>query len=168
MSEAWITQLAADHAPPAAGWWPPALGWWGVAAASILFAALLVALVRWWREPQRRLRRAALRELRRIRASGMEGPVAARAIENLLRRHAIALHGSQSAARLTGGAWLEFAAQAGAPALAGETGRSLLTAAFGSAREPAAVAAERERWLAAASTLIRRSRRASAKERERT
>ena len=156
MSAAWLTQLAADHAPPRAGWFPPAIGWWAAAGCALLAAALVFAIVRWWREPRRRFRRAAMRELRLIRASPLQGPEAARAIESLLRRHAVALHGHARVARLTGEGWLEFAGSSGAEALAGDTGRSLLAAAFGG---HAGQRIDRERWLAAAAQLICRSGR---------
>lgn len=168
MSAAWLAQLAPDHAPPRAGWFPPAPGWWLAALLTVLCAALIAAIVRAWREPRRRLRRAAMRELRRIRTSRIEGPAAAQAIENLLRRHAVALHGRERVARLSGQAWLDFAAAAGAEAFAGETGRSLLAAAFGGFPGYSRVSAatgngsrERERWLAAAAQLIRRAGRIS-------
>lgn len=164
MSAAWVAQLAADHAPPRAGWFPPAIGWWAAVGCALLAATLVVSIVRWWREPRRRLRRAAMRELRLIRASPLEGSEAARAIENLLRRHAVALHGPARVARLTGEGWLEFAGASGAEALAGDTGRSLLAAAFGG-REVQRV--DRDRWLAAAAQLIRRSGRPGVAHRDR-
>lgn len=156
MNPGWLAQLAADHAPPRGGWFPPALGWWLVVGCALTATGLVIAVVRWWREPRRRLRRAAMRELRVIRASPLEGSEAARAIESLLRRHAVALHGGARVARLTGERWLEFAAASGAEALAGETGRSLLAAAFGG--RPAD-RHDRDRWVAAAAQLIRCSDR---------
>jgi hypothetical protein len=153
MSATWLAQLAADHAPPRAGWFPPALGWWAAVGCALALATLVVLIVRWWREPRRRLRRAAMRELRLIRASPLQGPEAARAIESLLRRHAVALHGPARVARLTGSDWLAFAGASGAEALAGDTGRSLLAAAFGGHPDQL----DRDRWLAAAAQLIRRS-----------
>lgn len=152
MSAHWLQGLAPAHAPPAPGWWPPAPGWWAAAALCALVAAALVCAIRWWRQPRRRFRRAALRELRRIRASGTDGPAAARAIENLLRRYAVAVYGRERVARLTGRAWLAFASAAGASRLGGEPGRSLLSAAFGE-RE----AVDRDGWLAAADEFIRRA-----------
>ncbi len=152
MSADWLSQLAPAHAPSPPAWWPPAPGWWG---AGVLFVLLLPALViaaRWWRQPRRRFRRAALRELRLIRTSAVEGPAAARAIESLLRRYAVTLYGRDIAARLTGAAWLEFAGTAGAEQLAGEAGRSLLAAAFGGSGP-----IDRESWLTAAAEFIRRA-----------
>lgn len=159
MNPAWLAQLAPDHAPPPASWFPPALGWWLAITCALLLAALIVALVRWWREPRRRLRRFAMRELRLIRSSPLEGAEAARAIENLLRRYALALHGQRRVARLTGAKWLQYAGASGGEALAGDVGRSLLAAAFG--RDPGN-RTDRDRWLAAAAQLIRCSARAAA------
>jgi hypothetical protein len=150
MSASWLAQLAPDRAPPAVGWWPPALGWWVTAVLAVALGALLVAGFKWWRAPKRRYRRAALRELKLIRASAVGGTAAARAIENLLRRFALALYGRDQVARLSGAAWLEFARAAGGARLAGETGRSLLAAAFGveTDQDPGP-------WLAAAAEFIR-------------
>jgi Domain of unknown function (DUF4381) len=156
VSASWLAQLAPSHAPPAPGWLPPAPGWWGAAALAILCTAALVSIVKWWRRPRRRFQRAALRELRRIRASEVEGSAAAWAIESLLRRYAVALYGRERVAALTGSAWLEFARAAGAAKLSGEAGRSLLAAAFG---PPAA--ADREGWMEAAAEFIRRAPAAS-------
>ncbi len=152
MSTSWLAQLAPAHAPTAPGWWPPAPGWWGAGLLIVLLATALVTAVRWWRHPRRRFRRAALRELRLIRASAVEGPAAARAIENLLRRYAVALYGRDVVARLTGRAWLEFARSAGAARLSGEAGRTLLAAAFGDSSH-----AGREDWLTAAAEFIRQA-----------
>ena len=149
MSVSWLEQLAPDRAPAAVSWWPPALGWWLAALAAISLAVALVAAVRWWRVPHRRYRRAALRELRLIRASALAGTAAARAIENLLRRYAIALYGRDRVARLSGARWLDFASAAGGARLAGETGRSLLAAAFGERSD-----ADPGSWLAAAAEFI--------------
>jgi Domain of unknown function (DUF4381) len=156
MSADWLSQLAPAHAPSAPGWWPPAPGWWGAGLLFVLLVPALVTAARWWREPRRRFRRAALHELRLIRASTVEGPAAARAIENLLRRYAMALYGRDIAARLTGAAWLEFASAAGAERLSGEAGRSLLAAAFGGSGP-----IDRESWLTAAAEFIRHAAQAS-------
>lgn len=156
MSAGWLAELAPAHAPPAPGWWPPALGWWAAAGLAVLCALALVSAVRWWRQPRRRFRRAALRELKRIRTSEAEGPAAAWAIESLLRRYAVALYGRERVAHLTGGAWLEFARAAGAVKLSGEAGRSLLETAFGARADT-----DRESWLTAAAEFIRRAPAAS-------
>ena len=151
MSPGWLSQLAPAHAPPPPGWWPPAPGWW-------LIAALLLAVggagVWWWRDPYRRSRRAALRELRAIRAADYDAVSGARAIESLLRRFALAVFGNARVARLTGDAWLTFVADHGGTSLAGEAGRSLLSNAFGGGGRD-----ERESWLSGADAFVRASRR---------
>jgi len=151
MTPNWISQLAPAHAPPPPGWWPPAPGWW------ILLVLLLAALAVgawWWRDPYWRSRRAALRELRSIRADDADVVANAQAIESLLRRFAIAVFGSARVARLTGDAWLAFVVAEGGASLAGETGRSLLAAAFGGVASD-----DRERWIAAADAFVRAGRK---------
>lgn len=150
MTATWTAQLAPAHAPPPPGWWPPAPGWWIVAV--LLLVAAVVA-VRWWRDPYRRSRRAALRELRLIRAEESDVIASARAIESLLRRFAIAVFGGPRVARLTGDAWLRFVAAEGGASLGGDAGRSLLAAAFGGVQSN-----DRECWIAAADAFVRRAR----------
>jgi hypothetical protein len=150
MTTNWLSQLAPAHAPPPAGWWPPAPGWWLVA---VLLLAAAAAAVAWWRDPYRRSRRAALRELRAIRAEESDLVASARAIESLLRRFAVAVFGGAQVARLTGDAWLAFVAAQGGTALAGEAGRSLLATAFGGS-----VSDDRECWIAGAEAFVRASR----------
>jgi hypothetical protein len=149
MSPGWLTQLAPDHAPTPAGWWPPAPGWWAVGALALV---LLIVLVRWLQNRGKAVRRSALQELQRIRRSDGDGPAVARAIENLMRRYAVAVFGQARVARLSGDAWLEFVVSHGGKALAGHPGRSLLVAAFGN--QPTD---EREQWLTAAETFIKRA-----------
>ena len=151
MTPNWISQLAPAHAPPPPGWWPPAPGWW------ILLVLLLLAVafgVRWWRNPYWKSRRAALRELRAIRADNSDVVASAQAIESLLRRFAIAVFGSARVARLTGDAWLAFVVAEGGVPLTGETGRSLLAAAFGGVPSD-----DRERWITAADAFVRAGRK---------
>src|SRR5215469_15458270 len=151
MTPNWLAQLAPAHAPPPADWWPPAPGWWVLA---VLLLAATAAGVWWWRDPYRRSRRAALRELRAIRAEDSDVVASARAIESLLRRFAVAVFGGAQVARLTGDAWLAFvAAQGGAP-LAGEAGRSLLATAFGGGASD-----HLESWIAGADAFVRHARR---------
>lgn len=151
MTPNWIAQLAPAHAPPPPGWWPPAPGWWILLA---LLLATIAVCVWWWRDPYWRSRRAALRELRAIRADDSDLVASAQAIESLLRRFAIAVFGSARVARLTGDAWLAFVAAEGGASLAGETGRSLLAAAFGG------VASDNlEHWIRAADAFVRAGRK---------
>lgn len=150
MSPNWLTELAPAHAPPAPRWWPPAPGWWIVAALALL---LLAGFLWWRRDPHRSSRRAALRELKRIREEGADPRASARAIESVLRRYAMAVFGRERVARLTGRSWLEFVAAEGGAALPSEVGRSLLAAAFGSAARD-----DRELWLAGADAFVRRAK----------
>jgi hypothetical protein len=122
----------------------------------VLLLAAVAAIVWWWRDPYRRSRRAALRELRAIRADDSDVVANARAIESLLRRFAIAVFGTSRVARLTGDAWLAFVAAQGGTPLAGEAGRSLLSTAFGGG-----ASADRESWLAGADAFVRQARRAA-------
>lgn len=150
MTPDWLTQLAPAHAPPAPSWWPPAPGWWALAGLALLLAA---GAVWWWRDPYRSSRRAALRELKRIRESDADPQSSARAIESVLRRYAMAVFGAERVARLTGKSWLEFvAAQGGAP-LSSEVGRSLLAAAFGGAARD-----DRQLWLTGADAFVRHAK----------
>lgn len=151
MTPSWLTQLAPAHAPPPPGWWPPAVGWWLLPA---LLLAACGAAERWRRDPYRRSRRAALRELELIRRDDADPVDSARAIESLLRRYAIAVFGAGRVARLTGNAWLEFVVAEGGAPLAGDAGRSLLSAAFGGGAPD-----DRACWIAGADAFVRRAAR---------
>jgi hypothetical protein len=153
MTPNWLSQLAPAHAPPPPGWWPPAPGWWLLA---VLVLAAAAAGIWWWRDPYRRSRRAALRELRAIRADEPDLVSSARAIESLLRRFAVAVFGGAQVARLTGDAWLAFVASQGGTPLAADAGRSLLSTAFGGGASD-----DRESWIAGADAFVRRARRAA-------
>lgn len=153
MTPSWLAQLAPAHAPAPPGWWPPAPGWW--IAGALLLAATATG-VWWWRDPYRRSRRAALRELRAIRRDESDLVTSARAIESLMRRFAIAVFGGARVARLTGDAWLAFVGAQGGGRLAGEAGRSLLCTAFGGS-----VSDDRECWLEGADAFVRHARQAA-------
>jgi len=135
----WLSQLAPAHAPPPPGWWPVAPGWWGLA---LLLGLIAAALVYWYRRPAGRLRRAALRELKRLESGPNDDARLAGELEQLMRRYAVAAYGREAAARLSGPDWLAFVAERGGKELAGEAGQMLLRAAYGS---PAG--ADRTRWL---------------------
>jgi hypothetical protein len=113
---------------------------------------LVVALLWWVRNPWRKLRQTALRQLRAIQASDADGAAVARAIENLLRRYALAVFGHDRVAKLTGESWLQFVIAHGGDTLAGAPGRSLLRTAFGNHVDD-----DRGLWLAAAESFIRRA-----------
>jgi hypothetical protein len=119
----------------------------------LLLASATIA-ARVWRDPYWKSRRAALRELRTIRADDSDIVASAQAIESLLRRFAIAVFGTARVARLTGDAWLAFVVAEGGAPLAGETGRSLLAAAFGGVASN-----DRERWITAADAFVRAGRK---------
>jgi hypothetical protein len=146
----WLSQLAADHAPPPPGWWPPAPGWWALALLCALAAA---ALVYWLRHPARRLRRAALRELAHLQAASGNDAELARDLEHLLRRYAVARCGRDTVARLSGPAWIDFVVAHGGAALAGEVGDDLLRAAYGGR-----AATHRTQWLTGARGFLRKAR----------
>lgn len=150
MNAEWLKQLAGEHAPRAIGWWPPAPGWW-VLAALIVLSLLAWRMVR--KTPQRMLRRNALRELRRIRASVPSAAATAGAVQNLTRRYAVGLFGVSRVARLTGEQWLAFFISHGGEALKDGTGASLLDAAYGSEVRDC-----RTEWLRAAEQFIRHAR----------
>jgi Domain of unknown function (DUF4381) len=150
MNTDWIAGLAPERAPAAPGWWPPAPGWW---LLSVILIALAATAVAWWRNPRRRLRRAALRELRQIRAAVADPTRTAQAIQNLLRRYALARFGREGVADLTGARWLGFLAERGAERLSGPAGETLLSAAYGGRPTEGA---DRDLWLLAAERFVRR------------
>ena len=150
MNQDLLAQLAPAHAPPAPGWWPPAPGWWLLA---VLLLAAVAALLLWLRRPARRLRRAALQELKQLEQAGGDDAALARGLEHLLRRYAVARFGREPVARLSGERWIDFVAAHGGSALAGEPGRELLRAAYGGAAGPG-----RALWLSGARGFLRARR----------
>lgn len=146
----WLSQLAPAHAPAPPGWWPLAPGWWGLA---LLLVLIVAALAYWFRRPAGRLRRTALRELKRLETGPNDDIRLAGELEQLMRRYAVAAYGRETAARLSGVAWLAFVAEHGGEELAGEAGQSLLRAAYGGP-----VPADRARWLKGARGFLGRRR----------
>jgi hypothetical protein len=121
-----------------------------------LLGLALAAGLRLWRDPVRGRRRAALRELALIRSRD-DGPVStARALENLLRRYALAQFGRERVAGLGGRRWLDFAHAVSGGRLSAEVGRSLLASAFGEV-VPEDPRAARAAWFAAAEGFLRRA-----------
>jgi hypothetical protein len=149
MTSGWLSQLAPDHAPPAATWWPPAVGWW---IAAVLALLCTILYVRWLRGRRRAMRQCALRELKLIRSSDADGPAVARAVQQLMRRYAIAVFGPTAVAKLAGDAWLAFVIAEGGAALSGAAGPSLLVAAFGNHSGD-----DRKEWLTGAESFIRKA-----------
>ena len=129
MNADWLKQLAPPHAPPPPGWWPLAPGWWLLALLALMLVAGLI--YRYFR-PSSRLRRAALRELKRVESRAHDDIQLAHDLQNLMRRYAVAVYGRERVAHLSGADWLAFVAAHGGTELAGENGQSLLRAAYGS------------------------------------
>ena len=115
------------HLPPPISWWPPAPGWW---LAALALTLLLAGLWWWWRST--RLRRAALRELRRLHDARKGEPAAfAAELSILLRRCALTRFPRGEVAGRVGEEWLRFLDRSGG----GDTfthgpGRGLLTAPY--------------------------------------
>jgi len=147
MTSDWLTQLAPAHAPPPPGWWPLAPGWW---ASLVLFMVLTAVLVYWQTRPSVRLRRSALRELKRLRETVIDDSILACELENLLRRYAVAQFGRDTVAKLSGERWIAFVVEHGGVAWSGSAGISLLRIAYGGA-----AMAERAAWLTGAQVFIR-------------
>ena len=129
MNTDWLQQLAPAHAPPPAGWWPLAPGWW---LLLLICVSLVAGLSYWYWRPSQRLRRIALRELDHLQTHAHDDGQLAGALQNLLRRYAIAAYGRETVGELSGDDWLAFLVAHGGKDLAGETGRELLRAAYGS------------------------------------
>lgn len=143
----WLSQLAPPHAPPLVGWWPLAPGWWGLL---VLLVIVIAALVYWWRRPDFRLRRTALRELKKLQRIHQDDAQLAQGLEDLMRRYAVARFGSDKVARLSGKRWIDFVVEHGGVSLSGERGANLLRMAYGSDAP-----ADRTAWLAGAQAFIK-------------
>jgi hypothetical protein len=98
------------HLPEPVPWWPPAPGWWLVAGLALLLGSL--ALFRWWVRWRRTApARAALAELKALRAllvPGVDDRRFAARVAALLRRLALARYPRPQVAGLAGRHWLEF------------------------------------------------------------
>jgi hypothetical protein len=165
MNADWLTQLAPEHAPPPPGWWPLAPGWWAVGTIGVL---LIAGAIWWWRNPRLTRQRKALHELQRIRDQlndQQDIAITARAIQNLLRRYAIAVFGRDRVAQLTGNAWLTFLNDhGGAPSA--DAGQSLLAIAFGGPPTEQEIECHRnrcEQWFAGADAFLRRAGKSHAR-----
>ena len=124
----WLAQLAPEHAPPPPGWWPPAPGWWMLL---LLLVMLIAYMIFRWRNPTYRLKRAALRQLKILESAAIDNNGLARDLEHLLRRYAVARFGRDRVANLSGEKWVAFIIEHGAKAWTGDSGTSLLRAAYG-------------------------------------
>jgi hypothetical protein len=166
MNPTLLAQLSPDRAPPPLGWWPLAPGWWALVALLLLGLALAVWLRQRARQPSiKRWQRAALRELaqlqRAARQTGSDDAQLAREIQQLLRRYAVARHGRETVASLSGDAWLAFVVRHGGRDWAGDSGQALLRCAYGgpaATRDRAVSSVDRERWLSGARAFIQSKR----------
>ena len=134
------------HLPPPVSWWPPAPGWW---LSLLLVIVVVAAVVWWWRST--RLRRAALRELKRLHAAHAGDPAAfASQLSILLRRCAVVRFPRQEAAGCVGEAWLQFLDRSGGTSdFTVGAGRALMTAPY-RPHEPVdaeALNKAAERWI---------------------
>lgn len=143
----WLDQLAGAHAPAPPGWWPLAPGWWLILALLVLITGFI-----WWRyrQPQNRLRRTALRELAHLSSGAQDDAAFARALENLLRRYAVARFGREVVSGLSGERWIDFVVVHGGVDWRGTAGAALLQAAYGGAHQP-----ERARWMSGARAFLK-------------
>ncbi|HEY6642712.1 DUF4381 domain-containing protein [Povalibacter sp.] len=153
MNNDWLTQLAPESAPASPGWWPLAPGWWALAILIVIAAGLTLL---WLQRPAARRQRFVRSELQRLRERAIEPASAARGIQNLLRRYALTVFGHDATARLSGEAWLQFVIDSGGDAFAGDSGRTLLAAAFGDTHAPISEA-DRLGWFDAADQFLRRA-----------
>jgi hypothetical protein len=149
MNADWLTQLAPARAPAPPSWWPPAVGWWVLVG---LILALAAASILWWRfsagARRRRVCRAAIAELNRIRS--LDEADRAPEIQRLMRRYAITAYGAATVGKLSGDAWLRFVRAHGGMGFGGTNGDRFLAAAFGKA----ASSADTD-WASAAEAFIR-------------
>lgn len=144
----WLTKLAPAHAPTPVGWWPPAPGWWILALLLMLAAG---GWLYWFMRPAKRISRTALRELKQLKGRPCNDIQLASELECLLRRYALAIHGREVAANLSGETWLTFIVAHGGAELDGEAGSNLLRTAYGSR-----VQTDRTLWLEGARNFLRR------------
>lgn len=131
--------------PPPVSWWPPAPGWWLLATIALLALALLVLHYR-----RTRMRRAALRELAALAASGLGGSELSAQLAALLKRYALCCYPAGEVASLTGERWLQFLdAHGGKGAFSTGCGRALGDGLFRPGAEPdaAALVGLARRWI---------------------
>ncbi len=102
-------QLKDIHLPEEPGIWPLAPGWWCVLLLTLLIAAVLIYLVRKYR--QGAAKREALIQLQQIEIQYQKDEDSRRYysdISKLLRRAAIHTYSREACAGLSGDAWLQF------------------------------------------------------------
>ncbi|MDH3347463.1 MAG: DUF4381 domain-containing protein [Desulfobulbaceae bacterium] len=98
-----LAQLRPLHSPDPITWWPPAPGWWLL----VLVIGTLIGLIV-WQLRRTKLKRAALLELKQIRAMQVSGEEKIRSLSLLLKRYVLAIYPGKEVASLTGESWLRF------------------------------------------------------------
>lgn len=105
-----LAELKDIHLPPPISAWPPAPGWWVLAALFLL--ALIAGIALWLRHRRRTAyRRAALRALDQLHNDWQQqhnDMQTLHAINQLLKRTALAAYPRTEVAALGGDAWLDF------------------------------------------------------------
>ncbi len=121
-----LAALRPLHVPAPVEWWPPAPGWWVLVGLGVALLTLV-----WWLRRRRALRRAALRELRRLQDDARGDGDFAAGVNQLLRRFALVCYPRREVAALSGEAWLAFLeTHSPAGGFAAGPGRALLRAPY--------------------------------------
>ena len=141
-----LAALQPLHPPPAVSWWPPAPGWWLL----LLMLGMLILLLLWWRKPTA-AQRVALTELRALSSSAGQPARQAAALNQLLKRYALACFPGSGVEALTGESWLKFLdAHGGNGGFLRGSGRALLTAPYSKDAGPVqSLAGLVESWIRA-------------------
>jgi hypothetical protein len=138
-----LASLRPLHLPAPVGWWPPAPGWWLLA-----LLVLLLGGAAGWYYRRTALRRAALAELQRLQQHVTDDTALTAALNQLLRRVALARFPRTQVAALSGTAWLRFL-EARASGFVSGPGRVLAAAPYqrGCAVDRVALVALARRWI---------------------
>ena len=146
-----LAQLRDIHLPEAISAWPPAPGWWLLALVTLAALITVFVLLRRW---HRRLafRREAIRQLQHLdsyRHSDKQQYL--QALNELLKRTALACHAPSSVAGLAGQDWTQFLNRQGNGAVFSQPDAELLATALYSNEVPAgdlqSLHQSAERWI---------------------
>jgi hypothetical protein len=138
-----LAALRPLHLPAAVSWWPPAPGWWLLAVLAGLLGGAAV-----WYYRRTALRRVALAELQRLQHQVTDDVALTAALNQLLRRVALARFPRTQVAALSGTDWLQFLETRTSGFVSGP-GRVLAAAPYqrGSTVDRAALVALAQRWI---------------------